>query len=160
MAPLKKKKKVRRHDDSNGTNGNGQRSTSNGIVIQVIGQNDGNAHAQPWTITKNTTQQGLGEEASSRHRTNAHTIDAHDDAEQETIQTNSEQREILITSQDMSYCAICGGPLAMKTFRQRVHSQSGRPYYEWKAKTQGLKPWLYKKMYLAVSLKHLLADPK
>ena len=55
-------------------------------------------------------------------------------------------------------CTICGGPLAIKILRETSHPESGRPIYEWTAQMRGLSPWLYRKAYIAISMRRLRED--
>ena len=70
-------------------------------------------------------------------------------------QDNEKVWENLMAKQPMSYCTICGGPFAIKALRLSVDPSTGVHFHEWAAKKRGIPPWLYRKVFFGISVRHL-----
>ena len=143
----------------NGANGCQQRPFVDGSMIVRSQQAPEPSNSRKWNDSKDLVEAKLLEEVYNQYNKNTDRTDSHINPKMEKHQYEQEKQKDLTTHQNLSCCTICGGQLAIKTFRQIYHPTSARPIYEWTAQKRGLPPWLYKKIYLAISVKNLEEDP-
>ena len=158
MDLLARRQREGAHNYTNGANGYQQRPSYNGYKISHDQRSSDNTNDQLRNNVEEKHEWKPAEvvkEAYDQQNDKIEKTDLYATSKMETPQHVDQQQTDKIFLQEVSCCTICGGPLAVKILRQSYHPASGRLIYEWTAQKRGLPPWLYKKTYLALSVKKL-----